>query len=449
MKLTFLGGTKIVTGAMYLLETNDTKVLIDCGLFQGKREWRKLNYEKFAFNPKNIDYAFITHSHMDHVGRVPKLTADGFSGKVLATKPARELSQIFLLDSAHLQEEEARNLGVKPLYNKEDVNNCMQLFEGVEYDKEIQLSPSVKCKFRNAGHILGSSIIEIWAEDKKIVFTGDLGNPPVPLLKPYDFINEADYVVIESAYGDRNHEEKQERQDVLEDAIEDTVSKGGTLMIPSFAMERTQELLFELNELVENNRIPKIPIFIDSPLAIKATDIYQRFENYFNKETTYTIDSGDDIFNFPGLKMTRTTKESKEINSVQGSKVVIAGSGMSTGGRILFHEKLYLSDPKNMLFIVGYQVKGTLGRKILDGNKEVYILGQRVFVQANVRACGGYSAHADQKKLIDWIDHIKRPVKNVFVVQGEEEPAEALALAVRDKLGIMATAPDLNESVEI
>jgi metallo-beta-lactamase family protein len=256
-------------------------------------------------------------------------------------------------------------------------------------------------------------------------------------------------VVIESAYGDRNHETKKKRKDILEDAIEDTVTAGGTLMIPAFAMERTQEILYEMNELVEHHRVPRVPIFIDSPLAIRATEVYKRYEDYFNKETTYIIDSGDDIFKFPGLKLTRTAEESKKINSVPAPKIIMAGSGMSTGGRILFHEKLYLSDPKSMLFIVGYQVQGTLGRKVLDGAKEVKIFGERVLVKASVRAVGGYSAHADQSKLRDWVDHIKRPIQNVFVVQGEEGPANALALTIKDELGVMATVPELGESVEL
>lgn len=449
MKLTFLGGAKSVTGAMYLIETKDTKLIVDCGLYQGKREWRKLNYQDFAFDPKELDYALITHSHMDHIGRLPKLFKSGFKGKIYATKPAIELSHIFLLDSAHLQKEEAREIGVEPLYDVEDVNKCMNFCKGIEYDQEIKLSNTVKCIYRKAGHILGSAIIEIWAEDAKLVFTGDLGNPPVPILNSYDYVKDADYVIIESAYGNRNHEPAQNRREILEDAIEDTIKSGGTLMIPAFAMERTQEVLYEINDLIENHRVPRIPIFMDSPLAIKATEIFKRYEHYFNKETQSIIKSGDDIFNFPGLKITRTSQQSKKINDTPAPKIIIAGSGMSTGGRILFHEKLYLSDPKSMLFIVGYQVKGTLGRRLLDGENFVNIMGKKVEVKAQIRACGAFSAHADQRKLLDWVKHIESPVKKVFVVQGEEDAAEALVSKIENDLRIDAMAPDLGYSVEI
>lgn len=449
MKLTFLGGTKSVTGAMYLIETKDTKLIVDCGLYQGKRELRKLNFQDFGFDSKDLDYVLITHSHMDHVGRLPKLFKSGFRGKIYATKPAVELSHIFLQDSAHLQKEEAKEIGVEPLYDIEDVNKCMNFCKGIEYHQEIKLSNTVKFIYRKAGHILGSAIIEIWADDTKLVFTGDLGNPPVPILNPYDYIKDADYVIIESAYGNRNHEPTQNRKEIIEDAIEDTIKSGGTLMIPAFAMERTQEVLYEINDLIENHRVPRIPIFMDSPLAIKATEIFKRYEHYFNKETRGIINSGDDIFNFPGLKITRTSQESKKINDTPAPKIIIAGSGMSTGGRILFHEKLYLSDPKSMLFIVGYQVKGTLGRRLLDGENFVNILGKRVEVKAKIKACGAFSAHADQRKLLDWVKHIESPVKKVFVVQGEEDAAEALVSKIKNDLRLDAMAPELGYSIEL
>jgi metallo-beta-lactamase family protein len=276
-----------------------------------------------------------------------------------------------------------------------------------------------------------------------------LGNPPVPILKPYDYIDEADYVIIESAYGDRNQEPRQNRKAIIEDAIEDTVKSGGTMMIPAFAMERTQEVLYEINDLIENHRVPRVPIFLDSPLAIKATEVFKKFEHYFNQETRGIINSGDDIFNFPGLEITRTSQQSKKINDVPAPKIIIAGSGMSTGGRILFHEKFYLPDPKSMLFIVGYQVKGTLGRRLLDGENFVNILGQRVEVNARIKACGAFSAHADQRKLLNWVKHIKSPVKKVFVVQGEDKPASILAEKIKHDLSIDAIAPDLGYSIEI
>ncbi|NQV13176.1 MAG: MBL fold metallo-hydrolase [Parcubacteria group bacterium] len=449
MKLTFHGGAQVVTGACYLLETKEAKILVDCGLFQGKREWRQLNYEDFPFDPAEIDFVLLTHSHMDHIGRVPKLVKDGFKGKIITTNPSRDFSHLFLLDSAHLQEEEAREVRRDPLYGEADVEASMKFFQGVDYGGKIELTPNVKCRFTDAGHILGSAIIEIWAGGKKIVFTGDLGNPPVPLLKATELVDKADYVIIESAYGNRNHETFEERKNILEDAIEEVVANKGVLMIPAFAMERTQEVLYELNELVEKSRVPKIPIFVDSPLAIKATAVYRRYENYFNQEATHLIDSGDDIFKFPGLEMTVSGQESRKINNIPKPKIIIAGSGMSTGGRILFHEKLYLPDPNNKLLIVGYQVKGTLGRRLLEGEKEVMIKNEKVSVKAKIQAVGGYSAHADQQKLVHWLDHLKKPVQQVFVVQGEDGPAHALAQKVNDELGMKATVPKLGEEVEL
>ena len=271
----------------------------------------------------------------------------------------------------------------------------------------------------------------------------------MPLLRPTEFIQEADYVVVESTYGDRLHETKEQRKDLLEDVIEDTVTQGGTLLIPSFALERTQEVLYELNELIENHRIPRIPIFVDSPLAIKLTKIYQKYPDYFNQKAVYLIKSGDDLFKFPGLKMTRTVEESKKIKQVNPPKIIMAGSGMSTGGRILHHHKQYLADPKNTLLIICYQVPGTLGRKILAGVKTVKILGQEIPNKIQVRAIGGYSAHADQEMLCAWVKQMKDSLKKVFVVQGEEKSALALVQKIKDNLGLPAEAPEMGQVVEL
>lgn len=446
----------MVTGANYLLESNlpasrhgSAKILIDCGLFQGEKHAEDKNYEDFPYKPEEIDYLLITHAHLDHIGRIPKLYKDGFRGKILATKPTKDFTYEMLLDSQEILEKEAKELKRKPLYTHEDVEKSSELIEGVEYGEKIKLGKDIFCRFREAGHILGSAIIEIWAEKKKIVFSGDLGNPPVPLLRPTEFIDEADYVVIESAYGDRVHEARDQRQNLLENAIEDTVTGGGVLMIPAFALERTQELLYELNELVENHRIPRIPIFIDSPLALKALDVYKKYPEYYNKEATYLIKSGDDLFKFSGLVFTETTEESKRINDIKPPKVIIAGSGMSTGGRILHHEIRYLPDPGSCLLLVSYQVAGSLGRRILDGAKEVKIFNETVPVRAKVKEIGAYSAHADQEMLRNWVDKIKRPIKRVFVVQGEEGPALALVQLIRDHLGIDARAPMTGEVVKL
>ncbi len=453
MKLTFHGAARSVTGANYLLETESagrrTKILIDCGLIQGGRVAEKENYEKFPYEPSEIDALLVTHAHMDHTGRIPKLYKDGFRGKIFGTPPTLDFAKLMLLDSEHIIREEAEKQGMEPLYGIADLEAASALFEAAPYHQEIKIGPGISVEFLDAGHILGSSIIKITAEGKTVVFSGDLGNPPTPLLRPTEFVDRADFAVVESAYGNRLHEDVEERKDILEDTIEETIGRGGALMIPAFAMERTQELLYELNELVENHRVPPAPVFLDSPLAIKATAIYRQYPEYYNKETAYQIKSGDDVFRFPNLKFTPAVEDSKRINDVPAPKIIIAGSGMSTAGRILHHEKRYLSDPKSALLIIGYQVYGSLGRRILDGEKEVRIHGEIVPVRCGVKAIGGYSAHADQQGLKNWVSRIARPVKKVFVVQGEEEPALALRQIIRDELAIDAEAPEPGESFEI
>ena len=462
MKLHFLGGTRVVTGTNYLLETKNAKILIDCGMFQGAQHVEDKNYEDFPFNPKEIDCLLVTHAHIDHTGRIPKLYKDGFRGKILATRPTKDFAKNMLEDSQGILEREARELGRKPLYREKDVAESLELIEGIDYGKKIDLGKGISCRFRDAGHILGSAIIEVWVpktptsrrgsrqtKETKIVFSGDLGNPPVPLLRPTEFIDEADYVIVESTYGDRVHEATVQRKDLLENAIEDTIARNGTLMIPSLALERTQELLYELNELVENHRIPKVPVFIDSPLAIRALEVYKKYPEYYNKKATYLIESGDDLFKFPGLTLTKTAEESKRINNVKPPKVIIAGSGMSTGGRIMHHEIRYLPDPNSTILFVSFQIAGSLGRRIFDGVKEVKIFRETIPVRAETRAIAGYSAHADQNMLRNWVDKIKRPIKHIFVVQGEEEPALALVQLIKDHLGMEASAPMLGDVVEL
>jgi len=458
--LTFHGGARSVTGANYLIETKHSKILVDCGLIQGTRHAEKENYKKFPYDAASIDAVLVTHAHIDHTGRLPKLVKEGFRGKIFMTRPTRDFTEIMLQDSQGIVAEEAEREGREPLYSKEDVVGTTQFIEGVEYGKKIQVTEDVRCRFRDAGHILGSAIIELWLdreassakrETVKIVFSGDLGNPPVPLLRPTEYINEADYVVIETTYGDRLHEKREERKDLLEDAIEDACEKGGVLMVPAFALERTQELLYEINSLVENHQIHEVPVFIDSPLAIDATKIYRKYPEYYNKEATYLIESGDQVFQFPRLKFTYSTEESKAINDVPPPKIIIAGSGMSTGGRILHHERRYLPDPKSLLLIIGYQAAGTLGRRIFDGEKDVKIFEESIAVKCGVQAIGGYSAHADQEGLYKWVAHIKKGsrLKKIFAVQGEEGPALEFVQLVRDHLGVSAEAPMAGDRVEL
>jgi len=454
MKLTFLGGAGEVTGVRYLLEAKTktkgvVKILIDCGMLQGGRESHEKNYEPFSFDTKEINYVFITHAHIDHVGLIPKLYKYGFRGEIIMTPPTRDLAEITLLDSCGLLERESWEKGVDPIFKEEDVRGALDLVKKVKYGRKNKLEEGVYFKLNDAGHMLGSSIIEIWAEGKKIVFSGDLGNAPTPLLKPPTKIREADYVLVESTYGNKIHEGREQRKENLENIIEETYNNKGVLMIPAFAVERTQELLCELDELAENNRIPRVPVFIDSPMAVKATGIYKKYPEYFNKEAEKQVLAGGDFFKFPGLVYTEGVNDSKGINRISPPKIIIAGSGMSTGGRILFHEKLYLSDPRSCLLITNYQVRGTLGRKLLEGEKRIKIFEEEIEVRAKVTSIQGYSSHADQKATYDWLSNFTKPVKHIWAVQGEPESSEALALLIEDHLGISASVPQLGEVVEL
>ncbi len=448
MKITFYGGVGAVTGANYLVESGDTKILVDCGMHQGSNFCEKHNFEPFKYDPKSISAVFVTHAHIDHIGRLPKLYRDGFRGTVYSTPPTKDFSELMLIDSEHIIIEEAKKFKKEPLYDISAVNDVVGAWKGIEYHAPVRVGPFTVTLY-NAGHILGSSIIMVAAEGKTVLFSGDLGNSPAPIIGEKEYFTEADAVVIESTYGDRLHEPSATRKEALEDAIEDVVRSKGVLMIPSFAMERTQELLFEMNSLVEQGRIPRVPIFVDSPLAIKLTTIYKKYEMYFDTATRAMIGRGDAIFNFPGLQTTLTTEESKAINEVLPPKVIIAGSGMSNGGRILHHESRYLQDPESTILFVGYQSVGTLGRQILDGAKEVKIFGEKVAVRCKVRSIPAYSAHADQAQLLAWISPMRESVKKVFIVQGEGEASSVLAQKMRDELAVMAVVPTQDETCDI
>lgn len=451
MKLTFYGAAQSVTGANYLLEAAGKKVIVDCGIFQGSSEAEAKNYEVFPYDVKTIDAIFLTHSHADHTGRLPKLFKEGFRGKVYATPPCLDMVRIALPDNLSLMTEQAERSRQEPLFSLEDLNGVLALAEGASYGQEIDLGDGVVAVLHNAGHILGSSIVEIRSEGKRVYFSGDLGNSPTPFLKHYEYPVNADYILIESAYGNRVHEDNTTRKQKLRQIIKETVARGGTIMIPSFAMERTQELLFELNNLINANEIPQIPMFLDSPLAIHLTSVYQKYPEYFNKEAAFQIHSGDDLFNFPGLKYMRTSEESKRINDVRPPKIIIAGSGMSTGGRILHHERRYLSDPNSTILFIGFQAQGTLGRRIIDGAKEVSIFQEKVPVRCRVEAIGGYSAHADQPALLNWIKKGAEGgnLKKVFVVQGEAESATVLADKIKSELSVDALAPESGQVAEL
>lgn len=450
MKLTFHGGAGVVTGANYLLESKSgQKILVDCGLHQGGGFSEKQNWEDFSYNPKIISAVFITHAHIDHTGLLPKLVKQGFHGKVYSTFPTKDFSKELLLDSEHILFQEAERFKQPPLYGIREVEELAAKWEGVEYHQSVKVGPFT-ATFYNSGHILGSSFILIEVDGKRVIFSGDLGNSPAPIIGSREsFSDLVDYCLIESTYGDRIHENVDVRKEAVEDLIEDTVKAGGVLMIPAFAMERTQELLFELNELAENGRIPRVPIFVDSPLAIKLTEVYKKYGRYFDQETKDLIMKGDAIFSFPGLKMTLTVDESKSINEVKPPKVIIAGAGMSNAGRILHHERRYLSDPNSTLLIVGYQAKGSLGRKILDGAKSVRMFGEEVSVRSRIVNISGYSAHADQLQLLSWIKPMRLTLKKVFAVQGEENSSSVLAQKIKDELAVDTEVPVAGQTVDL
>ena len=448
-----------MTGACYLLEhftplEKPSRILIDCGLFQGGRQDEFRNLAKFPMEMSMIDAVVVTHAHIDHVGRIPKLVKDGYRGKIYSTPATRELAEIMLLDAmgVRMKEEKKRGYSRKTdapswPYQKEDIERAMSQWEDVEYGRKFSVG-DFKINLREAGHILGSSMIMIEVGGKHIIFTGDMGNVANPLLKEAEDADEANFIVIESAYGDRVHEDIGEANLKLERVIEDTVKKGGVLMIPAFSLERTQKLLFEINNLVEHGRIPQVPIFLDSPLAIEATRIYKKYERYYNDGAKEIIRSGDALFNFPRLKLCATTEESKEINGVPAPKIIIAGSGMSTGGRIVHHEVRYLSDSKSAILLVGYQSAGSLGRQLTDGAREVTILGETIPVRAKVETVSGYSAHADMDKLFGFVRHAADYLEKVFVVQGELKSETFFTQRLRDYIGVDAAMPKTGDSVE-
>lgn len=449
MKLTFYGGTGEATGSNYLLEAGGKRIMVDCGLHQGGHYAERENFENFAYDPKSIDAVFITHSHLDHIGRLPSLVRAGFSGKIYSTGATKDFAELMLIDSEHLLAKEAEREAKPPLYNNADIMRVRSLWEGFPYHRAVQVG-DCKITLLDAGHILGSAIIKVEAEGKVIVFSGDLGNFPAPIIKPTEMIDApVDYCLIESTYGDRVHQNVDGRKEQLREAIQYIVKSGGTLMVPTFAMERTQELLFHLHQLFEEKAIPRVPVYIDSPLAIKLTAIYKKHEDYFNQETQELARSGDDILNFPGLRLMLTTEQSKEINDAPAPKVIIAGSGMSNGGRILHHEMRYLSDPKSIIIFVGYQAVGSMGRQILDGAQEVHIFGETIPVRCRVVNIPGYSAHADEPHLLEWLGHMAKTLKKVFVVQGEQASSEALAAAITAQYKIPAEVPSAKESVDL
>lgn len=459
MKLTFCGAAKIVTGSCYLLEVGKDRILIDCGMFQGTKDIVRLNYQPFRFNPKAISHVILTHAHIDHSGLIPKLVKEGFQGTIVGTHATMDLCTIMFEDSAHVQKQETesenrRRLRMgqdprEPLYTEEDAKETMQYLQGVAYDETIGITDAVEVVYRDAGHILGSSICEVFVTENgkktKIVFSGDIGQWDVPIVRNPSMIADADYLLIESTYGDRLHEGGKDRDAALLERVIEAYKKGGRLMIPAFSVERTQELIYSFHKMMKSGKFPNQKIFLDSPLAIKATGIFLKHRECFDEEALHVFTRKMEI---PNLVYTPTAADSMQLNNYDKPCIIIAGSGMCNAGRIRHHLKHGLWNPKNTVLFVGYQANGTLGRIILDGAREVRMMGVSIVVQADVHRIGAFSSHADYQELIKWSRGFTTKPKKTFIVHGEPHAAEGL----REKLvkeGFNCQIPSLGEQVTL
>lgn len=450
MKITFYGAAREVTGSCSLVESGKgTKVLVDCGMFQGCNTCDIKNYTNLYFAAQDIEAVFVTHAHLDHTGRLPKLVKDGFRGKIFGTAPTLRLAELVLLDAVHIMEDDLKREKREMLYTREDVETTIKLFVAVDYSRDATVG-DITGRPRDAGHIFGSAFWELEDGDgKRATFSGDVGNHGSKILRPTAQLAATDLLVVESTYGNRIHEDESTRETKLREVVARTIEHKGVLVIPAFAIDRTQQILFELNHMVENGLLPEVPIFLDSPMAIKATEVVKDYPQYYNKEARALAASGDDLFNFPGLTLTPSRDESKTINDAPKPKVIIAGSGMMNGGRIQHHLVRYLSDPNSTVLIVGYQAEGTLGRELYEGKKVVNVLQEKVHVKAKILSIGAYSAHADQAKLVRWVDEAAEKPKRIIVTHGEEGAAVALATRFQQHTEIPSQAPHFGESIEI
>ncbi len=459
-KLTFYGGTGSVTGANFLLESQSQdkiKILIDCGIMQGTITADTFNREPFPYNPAEIDFLIVTHAHMDHIGRIPKLVKDGFKGRIISTPPTKDIATLLYDDALRIIDSDSRRSGILPIYEKKDVENALALWETLEYHKPFGLGGGISTYLRDSGHILGSAMVEInglpaQAGGKiKAVFTGDLGNSPSLLLNDTEEITDANYIIMESVYGDRNHEPKQERNQKLREIIQDTISNKKVLIIPAFSLERTQMILYEMNEFFENHELSQIPVFLDSPLAIKITKVYEKYPNYLNQNIQKQIKEGDDVFSFPRLKSTALSRDSEKIDVTKNPKIIIAGSGMSNGGRIVQHEKDHVGDRDAIILMVGYQAINTLGRRLEDGEKEVRIYGENIQVKATIKKIEGYSSHKDSDNLVAFVEKAseEKTLKKVFAVMGEPKSSLFLVQRLQGEINVNAEYPEYGESVDL
>ena len=473
MKITFLGATRTVTGSNYLVEAAGKKFLVDCGMWQGREDIEIQNGEDFEYNPAEIDFMLLTHAHIDHSGRIPKLYNEGFRNKIYAHKATCDLCTLMLPDSGHIQEAEIEwknrkriRKGEKelpPLYTAEDALKSLEVFEPVKYDEIVEITPDIHVRFNDAGHMLGSSIIELWVKEDgketKTVFTGDLGNNDIPLLSEPTMIESTDYLVMESTYGSRLHLRNEEKAKMFLDIVSETLDNGGTVVIPSFAVGRTQEILYEINKLKDiitdeefkrrYKTLMKSPVYVDSPLAISATEVFKENMELFDEETQAQIMQGDNPLEFPGLEFTRTADESKALNEDPKSSIIISASGMCEVGRIKHHLKHNLWNPKSTILFVGYQAPGTLGYSIVNGAKKVKIFGEEIAVNARIEYIEGYSGHADQEGLMNFIYSFITKPKHIFLVHGEPESQDILQAKIEEETKIGVTVPEFGETYEL
>jgi metallo-beta-lactamase family protein len=459
MKVQFLGGVRTVTGSATLLEKGSIEWLVDCGMYQGGRTIEGRNRNLRSYHPENLAFILLTHAHIDHSGLIPKLVKEGFRGKVICTKATFDLCEVMLRDSGHIQEMEAewqnrkgKRSGKKridPLYTVKDAEACLRYFQPVRYDDLFSPAEGVKVKFRDAGHILGSAIIEIWIEDggseRKLVFSGDLGSPDQPIVRDPTWIEEADLLWLESTYGDRLHKSRDETVQELFQIIRQAIQDQAKVIIPAFAVERTQDVIFTLGQLIRKGLIPSIPVYIDSPLAISATEIFKRNSDCFDRETLEILSSGENPMALSQLIYTRTTEESRAINGDSRPGIIISASGMCDSGRILHHLKHHLWQESSHIVILGYQAAGSIGRRIVDGAKTIRLFGEEIAVKAHIHTLGGFSAHADQRGLLEWLSHFKTPGPEVLINHGEEKVSLAFAELIRQRLHIKATVPQWRE----